>query len=421
MSLGLRLEARRNSGDDPAAFLESAAAWLGKRDDDPRPRVSIQEDAGHLLLAAELHPGAEPLLVEATGEGVVLSANTGTAGPGYHRHVCELARELAAALAIEWTLEEDETGFFATGDGEALEQHALDWMSAVAEQVSELAAEGMKGLALFMPIGHAYEHEGFAATVLGPRDAAWFAAVREDPRRAIDIFPWWSEGRTGRYFLELARVHMWLDVRWRAPLDDGERALLDRVATWIERAHAMDPALPIPWDEQAEILGLLGEESLRATRAQLKVQSLPPGVRQAIGYRRRPVRVSLSGGWTLRIPGELAEKWEERGTWVAWDARRSLWFNSVTMQAEPGAPPPTTEETLAELPPLSGDEPLSLARGALRGLACFVVEEHEGAPIHRLEAHAAEGPHAAIGTVVLHDETDREWALETWASLARGG
>src|SRR5690606_40628736 len=61
----------------------------------------IQEDGGHLLLAAELHPGAEPLLVEATGEGVVLSANTGTAGPGYHRHVCDLARELASALRSE--------------------------------------------------------------------------------------------------------------------------------------------------------------------------------------------------------------------------------------------------------------------------------------------------------------------------------
>ena len=66
----------------------------------------------------------------------------------------------------------------------------------------------MKGLALFMPIGHTYEHNSFAATVLGPRDAAWFATIRKDPRRAIDIFPWWSEKRTGRYFLELARVHM---------------------------------------------------------------------------------------------------------------------------------------------------------------------------------------------------------------------
>ena len=419
MSLGLRLEGRRASGEDPAAFLERVAAWLRARDDDPRPRISIQEDGGHLLLAAELHPGAEPLLIEATAEGVVLSANTGTAGPGYHRHVCGLARELTPELALEWALEEDETGFFATGDGEALEQQALDWMSAVAEQVSELAKEGMRGLALFMPVGHAYEHDGFAATVLGPRDEGWFAAVREDPRRAIDIFPWWGEGRDGRYFLELARVHMWLDVRWRAPLDDAERARRVRGASWIERAPALDPALPIPWDEQAEILALLGEDSLRATRAQLKVQSLAPGVRQAIGYRRRPVRVSLSGGWSMRIPGELAEKWEERGTWLAWDARRSLWFNSVTMQAEPGAPLPTTEETLAELPPLSGEEPLAFERGALRAVACFVVEEHEGSPLHRLEAHAAEGPHAAIGTVVLQDEDDREWALETWASLAR--
>jgi len=418
MSLGLRLEGRRDGGIDPAAFLERAARWLAERDDDPPPRTTIT-DEGELLLAAELHPGAEPLLLEAHDDSVVLSASTATAGPGYHRHVCALARELGAALGVEWIAHEDESGFFESGDGEALEKAALAWVGEVLAQVGELADRGMRGLALFMPVGHAYEHDGFAATVLGPRDEAWLRAAIADPKRAVDVFPWWSEGRDGRYYLDLARVHMWLEVRWRAPIDDEERATLDRVATWIERAHALDPALPIPWDEQAEILALLEEESLRATRAQLKAASLPPGMHRAIGYRRGPVRVSLSGGWSLRIPGELAERWDERGTWVGWDERRSVWFTSMTLQAAPGHPEPTTEETLAGLPPLTGDDLLTLERGDLHGVACFVTEEHEGQLLHRLEAHAAEGPHAAVGTIVLRDETDREWALDTWASLAR--
>ena len=37
----------------------------------------------------------------------------------------------------------------------------------------------------------------------------------------------------------------------------------------------------------------------------------------------------------------------------------------------------------------------------------------------RVEAHAAEGHHAAIGTIVYVDDADRDWALTTWASLTR--
>jgi hypothetical protein len=231
------------------------------------------------------------------------------------------------------------------------------------------------------------------------------------------VFAWWSPETNGRYFLGLALVRAWVDVRWRPPVDEAERALLDRVATWIERAHALDPDLSIPWDEQGQILALLGEESLRATRAQLKAHARSPGA--PIGYRRRPVRVTLSGEWSLRIPGELAERWEERGTWVAWDARRSVWFTSMTVQGEDGAPSPSTDATLAALPSLDGDDLLELERGELRGLARFVEDEHEGERVHRLEAHAAIGEHAAIGTIVFADDADREWALSTWGSLGR--
>lgn len=417
MILGLRLEGRRDASD-PAAFLERATRWLADHDAEPRPRVSLHDDDEHIFVAAELHPGAEPLILEASPDGAALSASTVSAGPGYHRHVCALAKALGEALGVEWTKHEDPSGFFTDEDEDALERAMLASVGEVTAQVLELVDRGQKGIALFMPMGHSYEHDGVIATVLGPRSEAWLRAVAEDPRRASDIFPWWGEGRTGRYFLDLARVHMWIDVRWRQPSNDEERELLERIATWIERAHAMDPELPIPWDEQAELLALLGEESLRATRAQLKAQSLP-AARRRVGYRRNPVRVTLSGGWTMRVPGELAERWEERGTWVAWDERRSVWFTSMTVQPAPGEPEPTTDETLAGLPPLTGDDPLALERGELRGLACFVEDTHEGEPILRLEAHAANGPHAAVGTIVLARESDREWALETWASLAR--
>ncbi len=315
---------------------------------------------------------------------------------------------------IEWDLGGDESDWLTERDDAKLEAAFLEWLGHIAGHVASMADEGKRGFSLFMPEGHIFEHGGFVGTMLGPRDEAWLRETAADPRRGVDIFPWWNAGRDARYFRDLALSHMWLDVRWRAPLNDDERALLENVATWVERAHGLDPELELPWEAQAEILAFLSEESLRATRAQLKADSRRE---KPIGYRRQHLRAMLSGGWSMRIDGELAEKWEERGTFVAWNAERSVWFTSMTVQTETGHPSPGTDETLASLPPLTGEELLQLENGDLRGVACFVEEENDGQLLHRLEAHAAVGEHAAIGTLVFVDEADREWALETWASL----
>ncbi len=410
MATGLSLAGRRSPGD-PSELLERAARWLAQRGGDPAPSVSVEEGA----LVLELHPAAEPVIVTASEREVTLSASTLTAGPGYHRHVCELALALGAELGVEWAPEGDPSGWLRERDGAELERAFLEVLGDVARQILALAEAGKRGFSLFLPAGYAFEHDGFVATPVGPRDEAWLRAVADDPASGADVFAWWGAGEDARYFLGLARVRAWLDVRWRPPVGREERALLEQVASWIERAHALDPELAIPWEAQAELLALLGEESLRATRAQLKAHARAS--ERPIGYRRRPVRVTLSGGWSMRIPGELAERWEERGTWVAWDARRSVWFTSMTVRTEDGTPSPSTEATLSALPPLSGEELLELERGELRGLACFVEEEHEGERVHRLEAHAALGDQAAIGTIVFLDEADRDWALATWGSL----
>lgn len=411
----------RCGASDPDRLLDDVAAWLTDRPHDPAPIVHRADDEPALL--AELHPAAEPIRLRATDGELHLTAKTGTAGPGYHRYVCELASELAETTGVTWSPTDergepaDETGWLHTRNAAALEEAFLDRLGAAAAQILELSSEGASGFALSLPADHAFEHDGVVATLLGPRDEAWLRAVVEDPTTGADAFPWWGPDRDARYFRDLARTVMWTDVRWRAPVTTEERELMERVVTWIEKAHGLDPALELPWIEQSELFEHLREESLRATRAHMKAQARAAGSR--IGYRRHPVRVRLSGGWTMTIPGELAERWEERGTWVGWDATRSVWFTSLTVLDDAGAPSPDVESTLRSLPPLSGEEVLKLERGELRGLAAFVEEEQDGEILHRLEAHAAQAHHAAIGTLVYLDPNDREWALTTWGSLRR--
>ncbi|MFK7991829.1 MAG: hypothetical protein AB8I08_37780 [Sandaracinaceae bacterium] len=413
MGVTLRLAGGLTTDDD--AVFDRIERWLAARPHDPTPIVQRSEESP--LLVAELHPAAEPIELALREGTLSLSAKTSTAGPGYHRLVCRLASALAEELGFVWDMAEDETGWWKSHDDAELESCFLDWLGGAVAQVREMAADGMRGFALSLPQGHAFDHDGLLATPLGPRDDGWVAQVLADPRHGIDAFPCWSDAGSGAYVLGIALTRMWCDVRWRAPLDDAETALLEGVATHIEKAFGLDPELSVPWVEQSEILTLLSEESLRATRAHVKAQSAAHA--PSIGYRRRSVRVTLSGGWHITIPGELAERWEERGTWVGWDETRSVWFTSLTVHDDAGTPSPDSQSTLASLPPIEGDEVLELERGALRGRAVFHQEEADGQTQHRLEAHAAEAHHAAVGTVVFMDGADREWALSTWGSLTR--
>lgn len=362
------------------------------------------------LVAIALHPAAAPLTLEIDGDRIVASADTGTAGPGYHEEVRALVEQAAAAAEIPWERSP------AAESRAAIEARLDAWLASTATQILEAAAKGAAGFSILLPEGIEYTHGGLVATPLGPRDRAWLEGVQRTPSTGRDVFAWWDAGRGAAYFAGLARALLWSEVRWRAPLDDRERALLDRVVTCIERAHGLDATLELPWTETAQLYELLGEDSLRATRAGVLAEAAKKrGVRSTLGYRRDAVRVSLSGGWSLVVPGDLAERWEEHGTWVGWDRERTIWMSSMSAE---GAE--STEEVLAGLPELPGEgDLLRMERGPILGHARFATGEDEGKPVVVMRAHAVCGRHVALGTIILPEDADRAWALETWGTLDR--
>jgi hypothetical protein len=375
----------------------------------------IDEAPGRLSIA--LHPFAEPIEVTLRPDGTLdVVARTFSAGPGYHQYVAELFADVGRALSIAWSPRVDPGRYFERRDRAALLGVLKPSLASTAAQILELAKGGATGFSLLLPDGLELSHDAMVATPLGPRDRAWVERVAADPSVSADAFPWWSAGQDGAYYRGLAIALLETEVRFRKPLDERERALLDRVVTAIERAHGLDPSLALPWTEASELYELLGEDSLRATRASvLAERAKKDRARRPLGYRRRSVRVSLSGGWSLVVPGSLAERWEEHGTWVGWDATRTIWMSSMTAETEA-----TTEDTLAGLPELPGDgDLLVMERGPIRGHARFGTMEEEGKKTTVLRAHAALGPNVALGTIVLTEDDDRSWALETWGSLDR--
>ena len=372
------------------------------------------EDEGAVTLHVSLHPAAGAIVFALRETKLHLDAATGTAGPGYHAFVVTLAEALLSVLAprAHWKASLDPALYVAHRDFEALERAQEAWLKETATQILSLAGEGASGFALCLPAGLEVAHGAFIATNLGPRDKAWVERVARDPGQGRDAFPWWSAGLDAAFHRGLALSSMWLDVRWRKPLDASEHAVLLRVVKELELAFAEEPSGAYPWHAWAEIFGFLGEESLRATRAHMKGLAMPKS--ELVGYRRLAVRVLLSGDWTIAIPGEFAERWEDRGTWVGWDAKRTLWITTAEAPEDHD-----TEASLAGLPELEGDtDILAMSRGPIRGQVRFSVKTSEnGAHSHIAHAHAALGRHVVIGTFIGTREDEREMFLEIWGSL----
>ncbi len=405
----LRGKAERSSLLDEIASFSRAVSGAFRASE-----TRAEDEQGRPLLVLAIHPAAEPVRIVDLGAGeLTIEASTGTAGPGYHEYITELLRGMAEAFGILWTSITDESGYFESRDRKALEEAILIWLQTTAHEALALHARGMKGLQLSLPEGTVFEHEGLIATPMGPRDHAWLAKTAKEPRQGIDVFPWWESGQVASTLRGAALSAMWIDVRWRRPLVTAERELFERILGWLDHGESLEPDADWPWREQSELLEFLGEESLRATRVHLRASALPPAV--PLGYRRSPVRVSLSGGWSMRIPGEFAERWEEPGAWVGWDANRSLWFSSVEVH---GAT--SSEAAIEALPPLEGEgELMASEHGELLSLARFEHgEEEDGTPVIQLRAQSVFGSHAAIGTFILLREEDRDWALETWGTGA---
>ena len=206
-------------GPAPTALLKRVEKWVIAHAGAPLTAREVGKGhEGKPALFLKLHPAAEPVEVAVTGKGrLLVSAKTSSAGPGYHAYLCDLLKRLGKSLRVTWDPPEEEgdegTRYFHAGDRAALEGEMLEWLGDIAATVQENVGRGGGWYSVSMPLGHHYETGGQVVTPLGFRGAAWFAAVAADPRKGIDIFPWWDEGLGAAYLLKRALCLMWAEVR----------------------------------------------------------------------------------------------------------------------------------------------------------------------------------------------------------------
>jgi len=368
-------------------------------------------------LTARLHPAAEDVEFVKEGAYLTVDAKTSTAGPGYHAYLCDLVTALGTDLGGNFgpfpdedeESDGDETSYFTSRDRALLEDEMLTWLGGVASTVAEYLSEGSTGFMISMSTDATFEFDGAVATPLGPRSEDWMETTVRDPRAGIDIFPCWRSGLGAEHAAGRALVRMWTDVRWREPANDDETATLEKIDADLRRAHELDPTLALPWAEWAVILSFLHRDDALARR----VRERAAGLQATIGYRRRPVRVALTGGWSIRVPGEMASSYDEDGTWCGSMPGRTIWMSSFTI-GDPDAPTRSAAETLPDVTRRGRAVELPPFPEGYAGRASVGVGEEGGT---QLTVEVARPHRLALFTFVLDDESDLSWARDVAAGI----
>lgn len=418
VSVGLQLEGvyRRNLLGRPSAedwLRQAADVWRELEPD--LVDLSIDRIDGTPTLSMQAHPAVESLELKVQSAGhVVVSANTSTGGPGYHRRMCDDLHILGDRLGVTWQPSTDdvtdETGYFESGDRSAVDEAMLAWIGTL---VTKLPLADGKQVAISMPVGHRGGPDDIIATAMGPRDRDWASRVAADPREAVDHFPWWNDERDGAHYLKRALAAMWVDVRWAVPLDEAERQQLLAVDRDLNKAYQLDPELDIPWREWSEVRRLIGGSSEGATTGldrTINERAAPVDpAKRLIGYRRGSMPVTV-GGWTIQLPRSLVVS-SDRDSWLGFDADRSVRLLPLVITATDGQVPSAEElaEVGPERPMIEPGDP------GLRGSAT-IADSVEGKQTGRVLKGIVTSPgHSLIVTIAY--SRDETWARETYRSI----
>ena len=420
MSLGLRLLAKFPAPAlEPEQLMNSIENWVQQKYSGmlPRTRQGVVELSPTVFCL--LHPAAEEVeLTLINPEHLVVSANTSTVGPGYHVFLTSMLQNWAQDFHASWerpgeSSEDycDETDYFFSGDEKRLVDNMAYWLQAVANSFFDGSLQAdHRGTALCMPIDPQFEAEQTAITPLGPRGRDWLYETAQEGTKGKDFFAWWTPGFNAEYYLGRALTQMWSNVRWRSPVNDAERNVLNEVADTLRSAHQLNPTLPYPWAEWEEILELLGADVPEKELVRSQVKGKP-----TIGYRRRHVTVALPGGWRVRIPGSFSDfESDQDNDQCALDPPREIWFTSYPFTAS--SPRETFESTKRKMKEGSPEYLLERADYIAKAIVSrkrrntgedyFVLNSSNTCPDKR-----------AVCTILFSQPEQKEWALEIWRSI----
>jgi hypothetical protein len=395
--------------------LKEMRSWIVEYSSHLSPTVWIESRNDKPTLFCRLHPAAENLEISfLDSEYFTVSANTTSAGPGYHIFVGEMLHALTHHFDIVWDkpTEEycDEISYFYSRD----QEQVFDSMSAWLRSLVGISFDGNPKaehtrMHLAMQGDVTFSSDAVAITPLGPRDIEWVTKIAEDGRNGRDFFAWWAPVLDAEYFLNRALVRMWSDVRWRAPTTDEELQTMRYVSNSLWNAYQLDPGKNYPWAEWNEVLDLLQENHQGYRFVREKSRGLQPG----IGYRRRDVEVALVDNWSITVPGSFSDfAWDEKGNYFAVDPPRNV---SITVYAFDEDSQTWFESKRQQLLQENRELVHELRGYFAAGEIKKVLDK--GVEFFQLLAHCIAPGWVTICAIAFNKPEERDWAITVWKSL----
>ncbi len=367
-------------------------------------------------LAVQFHPAEFPVEFAEAADHLTCSAATSHAGPGYHAFLVDLLETLRESCDAQWNWGDtrgsgDETGFAQHRDFSALRQHM--WREFLREVRASARYQQLveQPLSLPMPVDFEVYRLDHVTTVDGFRPRRWLEAASQTSAEDADVwgpecFPWWQRERDARFWERCARILCWTRVPWHVPQDPDVRRLYELVLDLFSRARELDPEIALPDQEIRELRQLLASPS-----GELAAPDSNP-----MGYLRRPVRWHLPLGWSLVLPG-----YYYRESRLESPIRHVFSFEhrSVTLGEFPrsGQEPNAILQEICEVLQADAAETLKISGDGFVGRVFLrELESNRGAP-HVYEIAYAAAEVGCIGSISLHDPSDRDWAIRVAKSV----
>lgn len=376
---------------------------------------------GDDAFALNIHPGSEFLRFEKEGDGFTVEIKTSTLGPGFHAHIVEMFKRLAAAgrLSIDWA-EADETGYAVDGDFAALQKQMAKQFHAIVSILTQRA--GDEGIFVNWPVGvpSPLGNPGGLFTPSGPLSASWcrdFLAGKDADAKCREFYVWWNKERDADYWRKLACMILWSEVKWRPATSEGEARTWGLALAAAEEAEKLGAASALPGAELAELRELLEWDEDAPCR-----EPSPKG----IGYYRHNVRWMLPDNWSMELAGYFIEYVEES---EAGDGESMWHFNDrlvriTTLSADPDDDSPPSVEDLLEpalhsAPP--GAKVIETTINGARTRGYLGEVEEQGDRFIALAATLALPGRMALVTITFTDPAHRDWAVQVLHSVTPPG
>ena len=427
MGLGLSLKGVLNGrgdvqrGADAESFYSAIRGAIPQFFQDELERQLISGGAWGETSHLYLHPAEEPVEFHYAGDGSLdVSAKTSSAGPGYHARVVEFLDFLGSRLGVdmEWRDGEeeaaDETGYHEHRDFERLQLDMAELLQAIARQI--LGEEDAANFCLSLPLEMSPRTNHYAASPLGFWSREWFERIsscdgQEALALAAEYFPWWSEERDSRFWLNCGSVLCWVDLPWHRPSDEQEIKQYRRALQCFSRARTLDPGMTLPEREIAEIEEILKDGDW---------DRVPQ--REGMGFRRHALRCDLTGNWTVELPGYFHQGSEEDGkTLVYWFGGRTLRGSSISFRGgDPGDLEQRDQDLLESIKQDMGGQGdlFEIRNGHVAGWASESRTEEDDETYWSLQGQIVFGNSLCFVTIAYDDpEADRAWALEVMRSV----